>query len=114
MISIICDACLARFQLADEAAGTTVFCPKCGAKNGVPAAPGASPSPGPAIPASQTTTAAGETVLLHIRPAMFRARPASFTGLLLLGLGGVAAGVYFLTDSNSTLGIVCLVASLLG
>ncbi len=116
MISIICDACLARFQLSDEAAGTTVFCPKCGAKNGVPAAPGTAPAPAPsgAVSAPQTSTAAGESVLLRIRPAMFRARPFSFSGLLLLGLGGVGAGIYFFTSSQPTWGIVCLVASLLG
>ncbi len=114
MISIICDACLARFQLADEAAGTTVFCPKCGAKNGVPAgAGGAAAAPVPGLTPA-TTTAVGETVLLRVRPAMFRARPATFSGLVLLGLGGVGAGIYLMANGQSMWGAVCLAASLLG
>lgn len=116
MISIICDACLARFQVPDEAAGTTVFCPKCGAKNGVPADPGPAnaPSASSAPSASAVGGAAGEQVLLRVTPSMFRARPFTFLGLLLLALGGLAGGVYLFMESRQTWAIVCLAASLLG
>lgn len=121
MISLICDACLARFQVSDESAGTTVFCPKCGAKNGVPAGPGGrvdgpvnAPSPNVASADTPRAGSPGETLLLRVRPAMFRARPLTFSGLFLLALGGLAGGGYLLSTSQNGLGIACLAGSLLG
>lgn len=114
MISIICDACLARFEVSDDAAGTTVFCPKCRATNGVPAAGGGAATPGAAAGPPANASSANETLLLRVRPAMFRARPMTFLGLFILGLGGIGGGIYFFMESQPTWGITCLVASLLG
>lgn len=111
MISLICDACLARFEVSDEAAGSTVYCPKCGGKNGVPGEP---PAKAGAKEGGPVQLKSNETALLHVHPAMFRARPALFTLLLLVGAGGVLAGIYLFAKSHNTWGIVCLVASLLG
>ena len=114
MISLICDACLARFQVSDDNAGATVFCPKCGAKNGVPFPDGAAASSPAVAAATPTGGSPGEELLLRVRPAMFRARPFSFSGLLLLVLAGVGGGIYFLSSGRSGLGIACLAGSLLG
>jgi hypothetical protein len=124
MISLICDACLARFQVTDDVAGTTIFCPKCGAKNGVPAREGPPTLTPPPSPTATSTVPSGdaphrgatmgEELLLHVRPAMFRARPLTFSGLFLLAAAGIVGGIYLLWTSQTTWGIVALVASLLG
>src|SRR5262249_48293629 len=97
MIALICDACQTRFEVGDDVAGATVKCPKCGARNGVPA---------PEVPVVTTTatsssssdssTPSGDQVLLTAHPAMFRARPARFTLFFLLLIGGIGGAGYFL------------------
>jgi hypothetical protein len=110
MIPVICDACLNRFEVTDDAAGTTVFCPKCRAKNGVPAADAAAPP----APTATPGRAAGEELLLRARPAMFRARPLTFTALLLISLAGLGGGGFLLATGQLPFGLTAVACSLFG
>jgi hypothetical protein len=110
MPNIVCDKCEARFDVGDDAAGTTVYCPKCGAANGVPAGATAGPAGRPAT----GSAVAPERTLLRLRPAMFRARPALFTLLMLIFLGGVVGGIYFQSQSQQARAIACGIAAIAG
>lgn len=111
MITLTCDACNQRFDVPDDAQGTTVKCPKCNEPNGVPNRTLAD-APPPQMAASDPSS---EQRLLYVRPAMFRARPARFSLFLLLALAGLGGAGYFLTAGNDpTLAIACGVGSLVG
>lgn len=111
MIPVICDSCATKFEVPDDAAGTTVFCPKCRAKNGVPAADPGAAAVGSIPPSGRVV---GEELLLRVRPAMFRARPWTFTGLLLLALAGLGGGGFLVATGQLPFGIAALAGSLLG
>ncbi len=114
MITLTCDGCTHRFDAPDSAAGTTVRCPKCAAPNGVPGFP--SNDHAGVAPESRdvSTDHASERQLLFVRPAMFRARPARFGGLLLIVLAGLGGAGYFLSTSEPALALVSGLCSLLG
>lgn len=110
MIPITCDGCNQRFEVPDDAASTTVKCPKCAAPNGVPSL-GKDDAP---QPREAATDPASEQQLLWVRPAMFRARPARFSLFALIALGGLGAAGYFLTTKEPALALGCALGSLLG
>jgi hypothetical protein len=90
MPTIVCDKCHASFEVPSEAAGTTVYCPKCGTPNGVPGAP---PSPGGSGPVRSADEP--ERILLRVRPALFRARPFRYLLVAVLTLAGLIGAAYF-------------------
>jgi len=86
LITLHCDKCERTFEVDPARAGDKVNCPHCGDVNRVPAGSAASAAPAPS--ASQATTT--EQELMTIRPAMFRAHPFKYSGLLILFLAGLA------------------------
>lgn len=108
MIAIVCDQCTHRFEVGDDQAGRMVPCPNCKYVNAVPARVSAGNEPGPApteIPGHRPLSA--EKPLMRVRPAMFRARPALFSGLALLVLSGVVGAGYFIWQKQYSWAMVC-------
>jgi uncharacterized membrane protein YdbT with pleckstrin-like domain len=92
MIRLNCDNCERPLDVPEELAGKKFKCPHCGDVNVVPVA--AMPAPAPAMPPPPIQGPQEERVL-KVRQAMFRARPLTFLGLLLVALAGLTAVVYF-------------------
>jgi membrane protein YdbS with pleckstrin-like domain len=101
MVTLICDRCERKLEVADDLAGRKVRCPACGDVNVVPG--GMAPVAGAegrrafADKPSAAAPAVGgpERNILTVRKAMFRARPLLFLGLLLALIAGVGAAIYF-------------------
>jgi phage FluMu protein Com len=109
MIRLTCDNCEKHLEVGDELAGQKVKCPACGDVNVVPgAAPvvAAAKTPDRAAAAGYPAADAPEVLVLRVRRAMFRAKPASFTVLLLGLVGGAGAAVFFLLASPISLPLV--------
>ena len=111
MISIECDNCERTFEVEPEMAGGKVGCPNCGDMNRVPEAAGPErrglpPDGGP------------EQQICEIHPAMFRAHPFRFTGLVAIFAGGVTVAITALTTERAKwmvwIGVVLCVSALLG
>lgn len=96
MIHKPCDKCGVRLEVDDAQAGQRVTCPKCGDVNLMPGAGGSPPVAAVrkdrAAEAGLPPDSGPEQRVLHVRPAMLRARPMTFLLLVLAVLGG-AAGV---------------------
>lgn len=96
MINKRCDKCDKLIEVEDRFAGQRVACGSCGDVNVMPAA-GATQLTPSTNPADARTRNLGlppdsgpEQPVLKVRPAMFRARPFRFIGLLLAILAGLA------------------------
>ncbi len=127
MIEIRCDKCDRIFEAPDDSAGRKVECPRCGDVNIVDLAqarprvntqanPGAIPTDDRASLAGYPPAHGPEQDVLLIRQAMFRARPLTFLGLLLVVLGG-GVGALMLssqagTGGRAALAVACLVGAL--
>lgn len=95
MIEIRCDNCEGTIQVDNPIVGQKVKCPKCGDVNvlrGAEAVGGGSAKQDRAAAAGYPPAFGPETDVLHIRPAMMRAKPAKFFLLLVLTLAGLAGG----------------------
>ncbi len=110
MLRINCDRCDDPLEFPDDRAGEKVACPKCGDINRLPAATPASGNARDSETPGKTTTKAepdraalaglppdhGPEVRVRlVRPAMFRARPIVFSGVVLAGVLGLAGTIYF-------------------
>ncbi|MEL7472342.1 MAG: PH domain-containing protein [Planctomycetota bacterium] len=104
MIDVTCDRCERTIQFGEDQGGQKLPCPHCGDINRVPGSP--APAPGanesdsaPAKPRDRAAAAgyppdAGpEQTVTKIRPAMLRAKPFSFLGLMLLTLSGIGTAI---------------------
>lgn len=92
MIQIRCDKCDRTIEIESAVAGQKITCPHCGDVNVVRAVGNADPRTAPdrAAAAGYPPAAGPEVDVLHIRPAMLRARPGRFLLLLLITLAGFA------------------------
>jgi membrane protein YdbS with pleckstrin-like domain len=96
MIRLNCDNCERPLDVPEDLAGKKIKCPHCGDVNLVPVAVAASPPAATASDAAAAGAAGGsEERVLMVRQAMFRARPLTFLGLLLVAIGGISGLVYF-------------------
>ncbi|MDQ7013011.1 MAG: PH domain-containing protein [Planctomycetota bacterium] len=108
MIRKPCDNCDRVIEVDDELAGAKVACEACGDINVMPAAGEAA-----AVAAGSRAAQLGlppdegpEQEVLKVRPAMLRARPLLFIGLVLLvvmGITGFAWGMYGMPNTVKTL-----------
>jgi hypothetical protein len=101
LIAVICAECGENFEIGDEFAGLTEYCPSCGAMNDIP---------DPEAPALEV--AAGETPFEQISPAELIASPsfdssakhgipaALWWTILIAGIGLFAVSCIFLFSSN--------------
>lgn len=91
---IQCDNCERQFDVPDDTTAAKAPCPYCGDINRVPmtaAAPAGARSAQAAAPAATVATGSEpEKTICIVRPAMFRAHPWKYSGLVLLILGGIA------------------------
>lgn len=124
MIRLTCDNCEKHLEVGDELAGQKVKCPACGDVNVVPGSAAVPVAAAPSAPdraaaAGYPSADAPETIVLRVRRAMFRAKPLTFTVLLLGLVGGAAAAVFFLMATPISLpfavvcgavAVVCLIA----
>lgn len=125
MITLRCDRCDRMLEVGDDQVGAKVQCPHCGDVNIVPrvaaavtagtpaAAPGAAAEPAAGAKIDRAAAmglppdSGPEQRVLKVRPAMFRARPALFS-LLMLGLiGGVIAAAVFAFRSQLAWAYLC-------
>jgi len=106
MITKTCDNCDKPIEVADDKAGQKVACPKCGDINRIPgseapASDRSSPPPKPPKPKDRAELAGyppdsgPEQRVLTVHPAMFRAHPFSFLGLIVAVLAGATGAIYF-------------------
>lgn len=105
MIEIRCDNCDATIQVDNPIVGQKVKCPKCGDVNVLRAAQpvgGGSVKPDRAAAAGYPPAFGPEADVMSIRPAMMRASPGRFFGLVLLLLGGVIGGTVLLATGVGT------------
>ena len=103
-----CDNCDRLIEADDDLGGQKVRCPACGDVNVMPGAKvrvsgGAEPATPARTSRADRATAAGyppdsgpEQDVMLVRPAMFRARPLLFSGLVLATLGGIVGGFILL------------------
>ncbi|MCC6285936.1 MAG: PH domain-containing protein [Phycisphaerales bacterium] len=107
MIYLKCDRCDKPLEVDDELAGKKVECPHCGDVNLVPEARTAAPvgvvsspgkKPGRAEAAGYPPDHGPEVPVLKVRPAMLRARPATFLTLA----AGVLAGITVIVLASGT------------
>lgn len=112
MIEIRCDNCEGTIRVENPIVGQKVKCPSCGDINILRAAQ----SIGAAAPQKDRAAEAGyppafgpEADVLRLRPAMIRARPGKFFGLVSLALAALIGGglLGFITP----LAIGCLVVA---
>jgi membrane protein YdbS with pleckstrin-like domain len=94
LTTLHCDKCERTFEVDPARAGEKVNCPHCGDVNRVPSGT-VGVTAGAVASAAQSTTA--EQALMTIRPAMFRAHPFKYSGLLILFLAGLALVIGGLT-----------------
>lgn len=107
MIQKTCDNCEVLLEADDEMAGRRMKCPKCGDVNVMPGTPTAKmaatpadPPPGPpakldrAAAAGYPPDSGDEVRVLKVRPAMARAKPLHFLGVLALIVGGIALVIF--------------------
>lgn len=99
MIRFSCDRCDRAFEVPDSEAGSRIECPDCGDMNIVPAAEA---KPSAASGKRDKPSAAGlppdrgpEERVMFVRPAMFRARPLTFTGLALVAFASAFGLIWF-------------------
>ena len=111
MIKIECDNCEQVFEVETGQAGTKAACPQCGDVNRVPEHQGSMdrdlpPDEGP------------EQAICVIHPAMFRAHPFRFSGLVAMLAGGVALAISALRTDNvrwmAWIGLALCVAAAMG
>lgn len=116
MITLTCDNCERRLEVDDGLAGQKVKCPACGDVNLVPAlAVQTKPQPRPdrAAAAGYPPESGPEAHVLSVRPAMIRAKPLHFFGLVALMIAS-AVGVVALAWSiglaiaSGVVFVVCL------
>lgn len=115
MPTLTCEACGINFTVLRAGVGDKFSCPHCGDVNLIrPPAPPLTPaaeaiansqpaSPQAAAPAATASAAAGagpERDVLVVHPAMFRARPAAFTGLCLLIIVSLV-GAWWLSNNSA-------------
>lgn len=98
MIRKICDNCERTIEVGDELAGQKVACEACGDINRMPAAGAVRGSTGASRPESLglPPDSGPEQKVVHVRPAMLRAKPMVFLAhvlILLAGLVGVGLGL---------------------
>jgi len=99
MIRLNCDRCERVIEVQDAQAGTKIQCPDCGDVNVVPI-------PGPEDRAQKmglVPDSGPEQRVMIVRPAMLRARPMTFLGLVLLGVGGIVLGIWALMGDRTVL-----------
>lgn len=97
MIRKACDRCDRVIEVDDRKAGQKVECPSCGDMNVMPALPTGSPASGPASSKPATAAAVSraeakgyppdrgpEVEVIRVRHALFRSRPLTSGGTLLL------------------------------
>lgn len=126
MLKLICDRCDKPFEVPDDQLGAKVACPSCGDIN-IALAPGAQTGrsaggAGVARPAGADRAmglglppAEGpETTVMVIRGAMFRSRPFSFMGLMVVLVGSLVAAPVLGFYSMGLGAIACLVVFVLG
>lgn len=105
MIEIRCDNCEGTMRVENPIVGQKVKCPTCGDVNVLRAAQsvgGGSIKPDRAAAAGYPPAYGPEADVLHIRPAMMRAKPGKFFGLTFLLLAGVIAGTVLLATGVGT------------
>ncbi len=109
MIQFNCDRCERPFELTDDRAGEKLECPDCGDMNIVPAAPAPAPiesdsseSESAYDPKADRAADAGyppnhgpEAPVVRIHPALMRANPLLFLGVLLAILLGGAGFIWY-------------------
>jgi hypothetical protein len=94
MLRLACDNCGKVLEVPESAGGQKIKCPACGDVRIVPR--GKAPGEDDRAAAAGYPSANGpEQRVMMVRQAMFRARPFLFLLLVVVLLGGVAAGVYF-------------------
>lgn len=130
MITLTCDRCEKLLEVDDDLAGAKVECPHCGDINAVPpraarSAPAPAARPAKSAPTGKSDRAAAmglpsehgpEQRVLLVHPAMFRASPAPFFGVVLLVIGGILGAIVFQvrTPSSPTLTWICAILALIG
>lgn len=110
MIEIRCDNCEGTIRVDNPIVGQKVKCPSCGDVNilrGAEAVGTGQPRKDRAAEAGYPPAFGPEADVLHIRPAMMRARPGKFFGLAMLALAGFVGGG--LLGFVTPLAIGCLV-----
>lgn len=106
MVKITCEACEKDFEIDTPAANAKVRCPKCGDVNIV----GSIEQGAPIVQAGRRDRAAEaglppaqgeEAEVMIVKPAMFRARPITFTLLLVVLIGGTIGTGWLYSAGNS-------------
>ena len=117
MITIECDNCERTFQVEPARAGTKMPCPNCGDVNRVPETPAPAAAQGPesrGLPPDQGP----EMAICDIHPAMFRAHPFRYIGLVAMFAGGAALAFSALRSEQvrwlAWLGIALCLAAVVG
>ncbi len=106
MIRFTCDRCERPFEVTDDRQGEKLECPDCGDMNIIPDAPLAASDPEPAKPAydakADRAAAAGyppdhgpEARVVRVHPALMRANPFLFLGVVLGALLGATGITWF-------------------
>lgn len=119
MLKLICDRCDKPFDVPDDRVGTKVPCPTCGDINIALAPAGADGADGGVRAArsagADRTAAKGlppadgpEVTVVEIRGAMFRSRPFSFIGLVLLLGGSLVAAPILALQTAGVGGLIAL------
>lgn len=111
MIQKICDSCERTIEVEDDLAGQKVACEACGDINIMPVV--GSEEALEAVTATERLSKMGlppdsgpEKPAIKVRPAMLRARPVLFMGLVVLivvGIAGFAWGMYGMPNTVKTL-----------
>ncbi len=102
MIRFQCDRCERTIEVEDDLAGTKLECPDCGDMNIVPDGDGSGQDAGQRRASEDRAAAAGfppssgpEVQVVVVHPALMRANPLLFLGVVLAIAGGLGLVVWF-------------------
>lgn len=96
MVQVRCDKCDKTIEVENAVVGQKVTCPHCGDVNVIRAAGGeAKPARDAAAAAGYPSANGPEQDVRKVRPAMFRARPFLFLGMVAGFVAGLVAAVMF-------------------
>lgn len=112
MVQVICDDCEQRFEVESAVEGQKVRCPKCGDVHIVRLE--TPPSVGAHARRRDRAAEAGyppafgdESEVMIVKPAVFRGKPLTFLGLMVILVGGVVGASVFGSQGNDIAGIAC-------
>jgi len=96
MVQVRCDKCDRTIEVESAVVGQKVTCPHCGDVNVIRAAGGeARPARDAAAAAGYPSASGPEQDVRRVRPAMFRARPFLFVGMVAVFVAGLVGAVVF-------------------